>query len=106
MPSLQHRFPRRGGGWWFVDFYWEQFNLVGEFDGLGKYRRAEWRNGRSAEQVVIDEKLREDELRALGPRVVRWGWDIARSPRSLGALLAAAGLPTARVRPSRTPTYP
>lgn len=106
MPSLQHRFPRRGGGWWFVDFYWEQFNLVGEFDGLGKYRRAEWRNGRSAEQVVIDEKLREDELRALGPRVIRWGWDIARSPRSLGALLAAAGLPTARVRPSRTQTLP
>jgi len=64
---------------------------------VGKYLRDELRSGRSAAEVVVDEKVREDRLRAAtGARVVRWGWDVARSPHALAATLLRAGLPQRR----------
>jgi hypothetical protein len=42
--------------------------VIGEFDGLMKYR------GPDGSDVVIAEKLREDRLRSLGWQVVRWTW--------------------------------
>jgi hypothetical protein len=75
-----------------VDFWWPEFGLVGEFDGVGKYLREEFARGRSSAQVVVEEKAREDRLRALGPRVTRWGWDVATSLSRLRSHLAAAGL--------------
>ena len=50
-----------------VDFDFEEFDTVGEFDGLGKY-------GRDPMSSVEQEKLREDAVRATGPTVVRWIW--------------------------------
>ncbi len=76
-----------------VDFAWPEHAVVGEFDGAGKYLREEWMNGRSAAEVVIAEKRREDRIRALGLRVARWGWSEARSPRVLELRLTAAGVP-------------
>ena len=54
---------------------------------------ARLRGGRSAERVVLDEKIREDRLRALGLRVVRWRWPAATTPGALATALSAAGLP-------------
>lgn len=57
----------------FVDFGWPASRTVGEFDGLVKYGRL-LRPGQTAGDVVVEEKLREDELRATGLAVVRWRW--------------------------------
>jgi hypothetical protein len=70
-PQLQHVIaPLRTE----VDFYWEEFQTVGEFDGKVKYGRA-LRPGQSPGDVVFAEKRREDALRDLGREVVRWVWD-------------------------------
>jgi hypothetical protein len=90
-PVLQQCFEDQQGRM-FVDFWWPEFGVVGEFDGTGKYLRSEWTDGRSAAEVVIDEKSREDRLRRQVSRVARWGWDVAGSPLRLGAQLRAAGV--------------
>lgn len=53
-----------------VDFLWPQARLVGECDGRGKYQTS---------GDLFAEKLREDELRAEGFRVVRWGFQHLRT---------------------------
>ncbi len=57
-----------------VDFGWPELRTVGEFDGLSKYGRL-LKPGRDPADVVVAEKLREDEIRDLGLRVVRWTWE-------------------------------
>jgi hypothetical protein len=47
--------------------------VLGEFDGRVKYGRL-LKPGQSIEEVVYREKLREDALRDLGWRVIRWTW--------------------------------
>ena len=91
-PVLQHPFYDAVGLIGYVDFWWPEYNLIGEFDGNGKYLRGELLAGRTTAQAVMDEKRREDRLRALGPRVTRWGWETARSLPLLAQHLAAAGL--------------
>ncbi|RJU02639.1 hypothetical protein D6T65_00515 [Arthrobacter frigidicola] len=92
VPELQHVFSDARGLIGRVDFYWPQARLVGEFDGLVKYSKPEYLNGRTPSEVVIEEKRREDRLRALGLRVVRWTWDDLRDPALLRDLLTSAGL--------------
>ncbi|MBN9241080.1 MAG: hypothetical protein BGO97_15315 [Micrococcales bacterium 70-64] len=91
-PVLQQEFRDARGLIGYVDFWWPQFRVVGEFDGRGKYVSPDILDGRTPAQVVVDEKIREDRLRALGITVTRWGWDTARSPVALGRQLAAAGV--------------
>ena len=76
-----------------TDFAWPEFGAVGEADGDQKYLDAEFRGGDTAEQVFLDEKHREDRLRAL-PRTVRAGRGKPRclGPASLGKT-ASLGLP-------------
>ena len=57
-----------------VDFGWPQLRTVGEFDGMVKYGRL-LRPGQSATDVLVEEKRREDAIRATGLAVVRWTWD-------------------------------
>jgi hypothetical protein len=76
------------------DFSWEEFGLIGEADGDAKYTQPALRSGRTAEQVVIDEKVREDRFRALPRRVSRWRWNVAINPSALRGQLVDAGLPT------------
>lgn len=90
VPELQHHF-RDAAGSMFADFWWPEFNVVGEFDGLGKYLRPEWAHLGTAE-AVIREKEREDRIRALGPSVTRWGWAEARSPTLLADKLRRGGI--------------
>ena len=71
-PVLQSSFKDAGGFVGRVDFYFPEYQTVVEFDGLLKS------TGGSAE-VLVQEKLREDRLRALGVEVVRITWaDLAR----------------------------
>jgi hypothetical protein len=73
-----------------VDFWWPEFGLIGEFDGVGKYLRDEFTAERSPAAIVMEEKRREDRLRALGHTVTRWGWSTALSLPLLRAQLTAA----------------
>ena len=91
-PELQMSFYDRRGFIGTVDFWWPEYRLIGEFDGKGKYLREEYTHGRTASQIVMEEKEREDRLRALGNGVTRWGWSIARSGPRLRAHLMEAGL--------------
>ena len=91
-PVLQYPFYDAHGLVGIVDFWWPDFDLIGEFDGHGKYLREDLLGGQSTADAVIAEKRREDRLRALGPRVCRWGWAEARSLPRLSAHLAQAGL--------------
>jgi hypothetical protein len=54
-----------------VDFYWEEHKTVGEFDGKIKYGRL-LKPGQRMEDVIFEEKVREDAVRDLGLQVVRW----------------------------------
>lgn len=55
------------------DFGWPEHKTLGEYDGRGKYGDLR-RPGRSAADVLWEEKEREDRLRDLGWQVVRWTW--------------------------------
>lgn len=92
-PALQKRFRLPDGRHVRVDFWWEGAGVVGEFDGLMKYRQSSGLTGESAEEIVIREKLREDGLRSLGLRVIRWTWSDLREPERLRRLLLGAGVP-------------
>lgn len=90
-PVLQQQFDD-GLGRMITDFWWPEANLVGEFDGRGKYLRDEFTRGRSTAEIVLAEKRREDRIRVLGPSVTRWDWDTARSLPLLREHLYSAGL--------------
>ena len=93
-PRLQVPFRDDAGLIGYGDFWWDEVGLLDEFDGLRKYRAAEWRGGLSAEEVVVREKLREDRLRALPELrgVVRTVWAELYRPAQLAATLGRAGL--------------
>lgn len=97
-PLLQVSYPIPGGGEDQVDFTWEarhhirRMPLLGEFDGKIKYTRDEYLVGRTIEDVVWIEKVREDRLRAPNRGMARWLWAVAVSPARLRTLLIAAGL--------------
>lgn len=92
-PVLQHEERLPDGRVARTDFWWEEAGILGEFDGRVKYSRGRQLQGLDLEQVLYQEKLREDALRALGRIVVRWGWDELRRPRELARRLRAAGVP-------------
>ncbi len=77
-----------------LDFGWPRYETFGEFDGRAKYIRPEYTRGRTAAEVVWDEKRREDRIRAVtGFRVVRWTWADFWTVQPLVLRLEAAGLP-------------
>ncbi len=59
-----------------VDFYFRQYGVIVEFDGLIKYRD-------DAVDAVVREKHREDRLRSAGVLVVRVTWDDLNHPHRL-----------------------
>jgi hypothetical protein len=56
-----------------VDFYWKEQRTIGEFDGKIKYGRL-LKSGQAVEDVLFEEKRREDSLRDLSLQIVRWIW--------------------------------
>jgi hypothetical protein len=95
-PELQVRHRNPCGGWYYTDHEWEEFRTIGEFDGKGKYLKDEYLRGRSPGDVVYEEKIREDHLRAEGFTVVRWGWTELVDRGRLQRILLGAGLPVIR----------
>lgn len=96
-PDLQVSFARDDRpGVDVVDFDWPELGAFGEFDGEVKYRDARMRGGRSSEEVVWDEKLREDRLRRKRLGCARWVWRDALDRSRLGRILAAAGIEARR----------
>jgi len=91
-PQLQVELQGASGRWYVVDFWWPQFAHIGEFDGRFKYTDPEFLRGRSPERALLDEKAREDDLRAAGRGMSRWTWEVALSPKRLRQLLNAAGV--------------
>jgi hypothetical protein len=70
-----------------VDFYWPDFGVVGEADGLLKYDDLD----EPRANPLRAEKLRQEELENLGYIVVRWTWDdIWRRPEWVVARLRRA----------------
>jgi hypothetical protein len=66
-----------------VDFYWDSVGVVGEADGVVKYR--------GPVDSLLAEKRRQERLEDLGLTVVRWGWDdVTRRPNELRSRLLAA----------------
>jgi hypothetical protein len=95
-PALQREVRDSAGRVGYSDFYWEESRIVGEFDGIAKYQKPEYLKGRTPGQMVVDEKLREDRIRATGCNVVRWVWADLWSPGALERKLSAAGVPRRR----------
>lgn len=92
-PELQVAFPRVDmPGHDIVDFDWPELGAVGEVDGRVKLEDEAMTQGRSATDVVWEEKVREDRVRRHRPHVARWGWEIAMSRRRLALVLAQAGV--------------
>lgn len=92
-PELQVHFARSDQpGDDIVDFDWPDLGVFGEFDGRAKYFDPQLTQGRTPEQVLWDEKLREDRIRRHRPRGARWGWEDALSRGRLAQVLAAAGV--------------
>ncbi|WP_425862187.1 hypothetical protein [Arthrobacter sp. TWP1-1] len=93
-PTLQVEFRDGRGRIGFPDFDWEEYKTLGEFDGYEKYSAQKYLKGKTPSEVVVEEKNRENRLRALGYNVVRWTWDDLKYPQRLIALLHEAGLPS------------
>lgn len=92
MPQLQVELKGASGKVYTVDFWWPEFNKIGEFDGKAKYSDPEFLRGRTPKQALYDEKVREDDLRAAGYGFSRWPWEVAISVPRLRAHLVAAGI--------------
>lgn len=92
-PALQvHVVGSAGQNYW-LDFGFRRSRCFGEFDGQGKYLDDSIRGRRSADEVVIAEKRREDDIRGVtGWRIVRWGSEDITSASALGAKLASFGI--------------
>ncbi|BCW72533.1 hypothetical protein [Arthrobacter sp. NicSoilB8] len=102
-PELQHEVRDDAGLAGYTDYYWDTVRLVGEFDGEEKYVKSEYLRGRTASQVVVDEKERENRIRATGLRVLRWVWADLMEPGRLERKLAAFGVPRRRARSAAWP---
>jgi predicted transcriptional regulator of viral defense system len=101
-PVLQQRFDDARGPIGRVDFWWPEFRIIGEFDGASKYLEQRYTGGAKPARVLMEEKRRENRIRALGPGVVRWDWRTATQPAELRALLIEAGLPIRRASSATT----
>lgn len=96
-PRVQAPVPGPDGGTYWLDFALDDVGVFGEFDGKDKYLGEALRRGRTLEEVLLDEKRREDWVRGrTGRRVVRWGSEHIATAAVLGARLASFG-----VRPPR-----
>lgn len=98
-PTLQQAFTLPEFGAVRTDFWFEDFEHVGEFDGKGKYFDPLLLAGRKPEDVLLAEKDRGDALRRVVRRVSRWRTPALRDPRQLYDILTGDGLPSRLPRP-------
>ena len=97
-PRLQERRVLRSGRLVFGDFYFPEHDHWAELDGRGKYLSPHFAGDRSADEIVIDEKNRENEIRREVRGFSRWEPADA-TPRRLYDVLSGDGLPSNIPRP-------
>lgn len=98
LPDLQVeiRDPLFPGRVFRVDFLWKLQGgrcVAGEFDGNLKYVDARFMNGRSTEEVLLEEREREMCLNAAGLPVVRIKYKHLKDPGFFVRLLTQFGIP-------------
>lgn len=76
-PELQIPLVDEDGLMGYPDFLWEELRVVGEADGLLKYREDDDLSGRRGPDPLTLEKQREDRFRDAGYEVFRFTWEIA-----------------------------
>lgn len=92
-PRLQVPVSAPNGRHYFVDFGLEEMRTFGEFDGQGKYTDEAMRRGIPLEQVLLEEKRREDWIRGTTQwRFVRWQDEHIVTAAALGRRLASFGI--------------
>lgn len=96
IPVLQRRHVNPRGGYYYTDFEWPEYMVIGELDGLSKYLKQEYLRSMTPGQAVVEEKIREDDLRTEGNRFARWLPDDALHPAELRRILLKVGLPIVR----------
>jgi len=65
LPEPQAWLKGASGRWYRVDFWWPEFAMIGEADGMVKY---------SEPRLLVEEKARQLDLEGPGRSVIRWGW--------------------------------
>ncbi|GAB3600894.1 hypothetical protein GCM10027408_30290 [Microbacterium tumbae] len=100
-PVLQKEFVLPSGRRARPDFFFEDFDHAGEFDGTGKYFDPDILKGRTPQQALLEEKDRADALRRQVSALSRWRTGAHRHPALLYDILTADGLPSRFPRPRR-----
>ncbi|MGO3152222.1 MAG: hypothetical protein ACTIJJ_06330 [Galactobacter sp.] len=77
----------------FTDTHWEDRNTSGEADGRIKYTDPRILGGRSPEDVLLEEKIRQQRIEATGVRIIRWQWSDMIHPDRLVRILRLADIP-------------
>ncbi|NNH05408.1 hypothetical protein HLA99_16310 [Microbacterium ulmi] len=98
-PRLQERRVLASGRVVFADLYFPEHDHWCEIDGRAKYLDPAFLDGRTAEQAVIDEKNRENEIRREVRAFSRWEAKDADVPRAIYDILTGSGLPSVLPRP-------
>jgi hypothetical protein len=98
-PRQQERRVLRSGRLVFGDFYFPEHDHWCELDGRGKYLSPQFGADRTAAEIVIDEKNRENEIRREVRGFSRWEPADADHPRRLYDILTSDGLPSSLPRP-------
>lgn len=91
LPTPELQFQVVGPGGWVAtcDFAWPEQGVVGEADGKEKYGRL-LKPGQTAEDAVMAEKDRDEEIRQAGWWPTHWGWATAFNVFALGRLVRGA----------------
>lgn len=90
VPELQVPVKGPEGGTYYVDFGMRRARAFGEFDGKGKYLDEALRREVPLEQVLLEEKQREDWIRGTTQwGFARWGEEHSATPAALAARLAS-----------------
>lgn len=79
-----------------LDFLWMLPNgteIAGELDGHEKYVNPKMTYGKPAEDILIDERLRESRINALGIPVARFSMKDVSNPSRFARILDAFGIP-------------
>lgn len=80
-----------------VDFFWPHAcdgpPVIGELDGMDKYRNEEMLDGRTTVKALSDERIRESRLTMTGARVMRFHFGDVLDRVGFARLLDAFGVP-------------
>lgn len=99
LPDLQVEVPNKiEGGFYYGDFGWKKPNgllLIGELDGRDKYTDPEMTGGKSAVEVMADERLRESRVSAAHATVMRFSFKDMMLDEQFKRILDTYGVPRA-----------